>query len=183
MLNHQGTKILKTPRLTLRPFTPDDANEMYHNWANDPRVTRYLTWQPHISPEATRALLEMWCAEYKKKDHYNWVIEYEGQAIGNISVVGYHERFEIATLGYTIGYAYWGKGIMTEVVMAIRDYLFDEVGFHRIQIDHMKDNPASGKVAAKCGFTYEGTSRECHIDSTGSFVDLCHYGMLASDPR
>ena len=47
MLNHKGTATLTTPRLTLRRFEIADAQAMFDNWANDPRVTRHLTWRPH----------------------------------------------------------------------------------------------------------------------------------------
>ena len=43
MLNHKGTATLTTPRLTLRRFEIADAQAMFDNWANDPRVTRHLT--------------------------------------------------------------------------------------------------------------------------------------------
>ena len=40
---HQGTKVLETERLLLRPFRAEDAEAMFRNWASDPEVTRYLT--------------------------------------------------------------------------------------------------------------------------------------------
>ena len=43
MLTHKGTQELKTARLTLRKFTPEDAAAMYNNWAKDERVCKYLT--------------------------------------------------------------------------------------------------------------------------------------------
>lgn len=43
MLTHKGMQTIKTERLTLRKFTVDDARAMFENWANDERVTRYLT--------------------------------------------------------------------------------------------------------------------------------------------
>lgn len=39
----------------------DDAGAMFENWASDERVTHYLTWCPHKSPEVTKQLLELWC--------------------------------------------------------------------------------------------------------------------------
>ncbi|GEM_PF-6663323 len=62
MITNKGTQTIQTERLKLRRFTVDDAQAMFDNWANDPRVTRYLTWSPHESPEATKQLLERWCA-------------------------------------------------------------------------------------------------------------------------
>ncbi|MBQ5415093.1 MAG: GNAT family N-acetyltransferase, partial [Firmicutes bacterium] len=59
-MDHKGTKTLNTDRLVLRQFTPDDAQAMFDNWAKDPEVTRFLTWQPHENAEITRSLLKQW---------------------------------------------------------------------------------------------------------------------------
>ena len=48
-MRHTGTQTIATERLTLRRFTMEDAENMYYNWACDPEVTKYLTWQPHKS--------------------------------------------------------------------------------------------------------------------------------------
>ena len=50
-MNHSGTIRLETKRLVLRPFVIEDAPAMYRNWANDPQVTRFLTWTPHANVE------------------------------------------------------------------------------------------------------------------------------------
>lgn len=46
--------MLTTKRLVLRKFKIEDAENMYHNWASDPEVTRYLTWPAHSSVEVTK---------------------------------------------------------------------------------------------------------------------------------
>lgn len=79
-MKHLGTKVLHTKRLTLRPFTVDDAQEMYDNWASDPEVTKYLTWTPHASVEDTRSLLKIWAEESKKPESYNWAIVFHDNA-------------------------------------------------------------------------------------------------------
>lgn len=181
MLTHRGTKTLETKRLTLRRFTLDDAEAMYNNWANDERVTRFLTWTPHESVDFTRQLLDMWCSEYENDDYYNWAIQYEGEIIGNISVVRCSDRSEYAEIGYCMGYKYWNKGIMPEAAKAVIDYLFGEAGFNRIGISHAVKNPASGRVAQKCGLTYEGTMRQYFKDVNGEYLDISFYGILKSD--
>ena len=45
-MRHCGTKEIRTLRLTLRRFVPEDAPAMFRNWASDPEVTQYLTWPP-----------------------------------------------------------------------------------------------------------------------------------------
>ena len=181
MISHKGTKTLYTERLVLRKFTVDDAREMYENWANDERVCRFLSWSPHESAEATKQLLESWCAAYENDKTYNWAMEYEGVVIGSISVVEIKERHERAEIGYCMGYDYWNKGIMSEAAKAVIDYLFREVGVNRIDISHAVKNPASGRVAQKCGLTYEGTKREYFRSSAGEFLDISYYGILRSE--
>ena len=46
-MRHAGTQDIETPRLLLRRLLPEDAPQMYANWASDPEVTRYLRWEPH----------------------------------------------------------------------------------------------------------------------------------------
>ena len=68
MVTHKGTQTIQTERLTLRRFKTQDAQPMFCNWANDERVTRFLTWASHGSPELTRELLEVWCADYENSN-------------------------------------------------------------------------------------------------------------------
>lgn len=181
MLTHKGTQTIKTERLILRRYEISDAEMMYENWACDARVTKFLTWEPHKSADASRALLEMWCEDYFKLDNYNWVIIFKGQAIGSITVVRHNNRDEFAEIGYCLGYDYWGKGIMTEAVQAVIDFLFREVGFNRISIEHAAKNPGSGKVAQKCGMKLEGTKREYFKAQSGEFLDINEYSILRSE--
>ena len=38
-MKHQGTQLLQTPRLILRPLQLSDAPAMYENWASNEKVT------------------------------------------------------------------------------------------------------------------------------------------------
>ena len=181
MLNHQGTVVLTTQRLTLRPFRVADAQGMYDNWASDPQVTRYLTWSPHKNVSETTALLKDWCTLYSVPTYYNWVIELDGQPIGNVSVVRSSDKDERAELGYCMGRAFWNQGIMTEAVRAIIDFLFETVGLNRVEIWGSVFNPASGRVAEKCGLTREGIWRQYHRVPDGTFHDVVCYSILREE--
>ena len=179
-----GTKRLETNRLTLRRFTAADAEEMYRNWASDPEVTRFLTWPCHASAEATAALLESWVENYRDGDCFNWAIEFKENrsVIGNISVVKLDETVNAAEIGYCLGRAYWGRGIMPEALRAVMDYLFDEAEFNRIAAYHDAYNPKSGRVMQKAGMKYEGTQRQAGKNNQG-ICDIVCYAALRSDPR
>ena len=51
-MEHLGTRILETDRLILRPFTSEDTEAMYRNWASDPTVRNPLETSAS-SPTAT----------------------------------------------------------------------------------------------------------------------------------
>ena len=180
-MKHQGTKPLQTERLLLRRLTTADAEEMYETWAKDRRVTEFLTWPPHASPEATKKVLEAWEKEYEKDDYYQWGMVYEGRLIGSISVVRIQDQSEWAELGYCMGYDFWGKGLMTEGARAVIDFLFSEVGANRIAIAHAVRNPASGRVAEKCGMTREGILREHFKSSKGEYLDIAVWSLLRKE--
>lgn len=181
MLTHQGTQTIQTARLTLRRFTVDDVNSMFDHYVNDPQVTRFLSWQPHGDIAVTQALVQDWCRNYEKDDCYHWAIEYENKVIGGISVVRHDDVNEHAEIGYCIGSAFWGKGLMTEAARTVLDFLLERVNFHRVVICHAPQNPASGRVAQKCGLTYEGTLREACKTSLGEYLDLCVYSQIKKD--
>ena len=115
MLNHKGTVVIETERLILRPFTMEDAEAMYRNWASDDLVTRYVTWPTHESVEIARAVLADWTSHYGEKDHYKWAIvlkENGPEPIGDISAHGIRENTLCATMGYCMSRAHWGKGTL-----------------------------------------------------------------------
>ena len=87
-MRHAGTQDIETPRLLLRRLLPEDAPQMYANWASDPEVTRYLRWEPHKSPAETRELLAAWALLYPNPDYYQWAMveKATGQVFGSISL-------------------------------------------------------------------------------------------------
>ena len=72
-MQHKGTVILETERLLLRRFQAQDAQAMFDNWASNPNVTKYLTWQPHESVQATQTLVCDWVESYTSPDFYQWL--------------------------------------------------------------------------------------------------------------
>lgn len=181
-MKHLGTLEIETHRLILRRFTMDDAQTMYDNWASDPEVTKFLTWPAHDSVEVTKRVLSDWVANYERPDNYQWAIEFKelGQPIGSISVVSHNDKAELVHIGYCLGKRWWHKGIMSEALQAVMDFLFDEVGANRIESRHDPRNPHSGAVMRKCGMKYEGTLRKSDWNNQG-ICDASWYAFLAEE--
>ena len=183
MLTHKGTQTIETSRLILRQARIEDAEPMFRNWANDPEVTKYLTWPPHGSVEVTKQLLTSWVESYKKGDYYQWmiVLKETGEPIGSI-MANTMGRAQSAHIGYCIGKAWWHQGIMTEALQAVMDFLFEDVGMNRVEAKHDINNPNSGAVMRKCGMKYEGTLRQCVRNNQG-ICDACYYSILRSEAK
>ena len=183
MLTHKGTKTIETDRLILRQFTMEDAEPMFRNWASDDEVTRYLSWQTHRTVAETKAIISGWvdCGI----DQYIWAItlkSHGNEPIGSLCITKIDEKTRMAHVGYALGRAWWNRGIMSEALTAVIDYLFDEVGFNRIESRHDVENIGSGAVMRKCGMTYEGRSRQSHRNNLG-LRDMDNYAILAGDEK
>lgn len=181
-MNHKGTQRIEAERLVLRRITLADAKGMYRNWASDPEVTKFLMWPPHESVEVTKEVIAFWAVQYAKPDFYQWVIEWKesSDVIGTITVMNVDESIMAMEIGYCIGRAFWGKGIVKEALQAVTQFLFEEVGVNRITAKHDVENPNSGKVMEKCGMRYEGTLRQACRSNRGLF-DYALYAILRSD--
>ena len=182
-MEHKGTVTLETKRLILRRFTVDDAKAMYRNWANDPVVTEYLTWQAHKTILATKAVLADWIHNYARPDFYQWAIVHRlvHEPIGTISVVRRRDDILSAELGWCLGRIWWGKGIMPEAGEAVMQFLFREVGMNRITACHDIANPKSGRVMQKLGMKQDGVLRANAQNNRGELVDMVYYSILAED--
>lgn len=177
MLVHQGTKTIETMRLVLRQFKEEDAGDMFYNWASDPAVCKYLLWGPYTEVETSRRRIIQWLRSYERENSYVWAIERKSnqQAIGLISVEVSNELTMSCEVGYCIGQDYWGRGIMTEALLAVLHYLFYEVGYQRIFAKHDVLNPASGRVMQKAGMHLSNYEYQVGQRRDGSYYDCAVY--------
>ena len=182
-MKHCGTQKLETDRLVLRRYVNEDAAAMYNNWAADEEVTRFLMWPAHSTLEVSQGVIEDWVKQYTNESYYHWAIvlkENGDEPIGDIAVVDMKEEISMVNIGYCIGRTWWHKGITSEALKAVIDFLFDVVDANRIESRHDPRNPNSGKVMKKCGMKYEGTLR-CSDWNNQGVCDACYYGLLKSE--
>lgn len=163
--NYLNNKCIETERLLLRKPRIEDAKPMFDNWANDPEVTKYLTWNPHENIEVTKMIINHWLEEEKDPKNIRFVITLKdgGEPIGSIDVVRYID--DGPEIGYCLSRKYWNKGLMTEACKAFSKYLFDK-GFKKVLIKAVVENIGSNRVIEKCGFKF--THQE-HLEHQSSF--------------
>ena len=97
-----------------------------------------------------------------------------------IGVVGTHKinwLYRKAEIGYWLGAAFQGSGIMTDVCRAMISHLFQDLDLHRVEILCATGNAKSMAIPKRLGFTLEGTLKEAGF-ARGQFLDLYVFGML-----
>ena len=164
-----GTTNLNTPRLILRKIKKEDAESLFSVGILGENLE-----------DATNIINNM--IQYNDDPMtFHWALEYEGIAIGRIKgwEVDPHNNF--VQLGYDIGVPYRGKGLMTEAVKAVSEYLLKECEFNRVYCMVRESNLASNRACEKAGMKHEGFLRNHWIQGDGSYTNVHYWGMLSSD--
>ena len=116
-----------------------------------------------------------------ENDTFAFAITVNGKVIGNIGAfrqTNIHNK--TAELGYYIAEEYWGKGIMTEAVKQLCDYVFSHTDIIRIYAEPFAYNIGSCRVLEKAGFQYEGTLRSNELKN-GNMLDMKMYSKLKTE--
>lgn len=157
---------IHTPRLTLRRPVAADAETIFHRYASDPRVTRFMAWPTHQSVAQTEAWLEYADTEWARWPANALLIFHreDGRLLGATGL-----DFATATraeTGYVLAHDAWGHGYATEALLAMVD-LARSLGVEELVAGVHPSNPSSIRVLEKGGFQL----RESHRGN-GNFPNL-----------
>jgi RimJ/RimL family protein N-acetyltransferase len=155
-------KILKTERLRLRKAKLADAEAIFRQYAQDPEVTKYVSWRAHQSLDETREYVHMCLLAWDVGKAFHWVIERadDKQVIGMIIARVNAEKWE---LGYVLARAFWRQGLMTEALKAIIAWALRQKDIHRVWAVCDVDNIASARVMEKVGMEREGVLKRWSV--------------------
>lgn len=143
----------RTPRLLLRPGFPEDAPALAAAIADEQLIRNLgrVPW-PYGLCDAQSFLA-------RPADPYLpscLVTERTAGAPLLVGGCGLHRRESGAVeLGYWIARPYWGRGLATEAARAVID-IARALRLPALEAGHFLDNPASGRVLEKLGFTPTG---------------------------
>jgi|JI10StandDraft_1071094.scaffolds.fasta_scaffold1242090_2 ribosomal-protein-alanine N-acetyltransferase len=147
---------------TLRPLRHADAVSLAHH-ANDRRVSINLRDRfpfPYTESDAIE-FIDFLAADTRQA---HCGIEIDGAIVGGIAI-GPQEDVERLSgeLGYWLGVAYWGRGIMPEAVRAMTAFAHQEMGLRRVHAKVYQGNERSSRVLIKAGFELEGRLRSAIV--------------------
>jgi [ribosomal protein S5]-alanine N-acetyltransferase len=158
----KASEILETERLLLRRPRQADAQEVFHRYASDREVTKYLSWPTHRSVADTLAFLAMSDEEWRRWPAGPYLVLTRDNGKGG-SLVGstglFYKSPTRAITGYVFATDAWGLGYATEALHAMVK-VARQTGVERLEaICHAGHTP-SAHVLEKCGFTREEVRRE-----------------------
>jgi RimJ/RimL family protein N-acetyltransferase len=151
-------KTLKTERLRLRKAKLVDADAIFREYAQDPEVTKYVSWQAHRSVDETRDYVRTCLLAWDTGRAFHWVIanRSNNQLMGMIIARVTPEKWE---LGFVLARRCWGQGYMAEALRAIIDWALCQSDIYRVWAVCDVDNLASARVMEKVGMQREGILR------------------------
>ena len=156
-----------TARLLIRPVAAGDAPAIFEGYAQDPEVTRFLTWRPHRTIADTEDYLAACLAMQPDAARVYALVEREGGAlIGSL-----HLRRPAphrVEFGYVLARPHWGRGLMTEAMRAAVVGVLDLPGVFRVGAVCDVDNPGSARVMEKAGLVREGLLRRWMVHPNAS---------------
>ncbi|MCL1786433.1 MAG: GNAT family N-acetyltransferase [Defluviitaleaceae bacterium] len=160
---------IETDRLLLRAFTEADLDDFFA-YASTPGVLEPAGAPLHTSIERTRMVLQSFL---ETKDRFAIVHKVDTKVIGSFGLYNdwinreeAYQHLKAKNIGYVLSKDYWGQGLMLEAVDAVLAYGFTTLDMDAFSIEHFIENPQSGRVIEKCGFTFvkEGTYHAKQLD-------------------
>lgn len=114
-------------------------------------------------------------------DTFAFAIVYDGQIVGSIGAFRKDNiHGKTAELGYYLAEEHWGKGIMTQAVKLVCDFIFANSDIIRIFSEPFARNIGSCRVLEKVGFSLEGVLRSNAVKN-GVVEDMRLYSLLRTD--
>ena len=115
-------------------------------------------WGHGFSIDESREWLERQLASYQTQGFGRWAVvdKTSGEIIGDAGLKRELEltkelkiQGKITEFAYLLKKEHWGKGLGTEIALAVRDYAFTNLGLSKVYCLVKTDNVASIKVAKK----------------------------------
>jgi len=170
----QTVTSMQTERCLLRPWQASDLPALVRH-ANDRLVWMQLRDRfPHpYRAEHGQRFLE-WAT--RQTVATVWAIEVDGEAVGSIGIEpGSDVERVSAEVGYWLGRAHWGQGIVSAALRAVTEHAFAHFELTRIFALPFADNPRSIRVLEKAGYRLEGRLPQSAIKD-GRIRDQLLYG-------
>jgi uncharacterized protein (TIGR02246 family) len=149
----------------------------------DPEVLRFTRVPSSASPDFAHT----WLARYENgrrdgtREGFAVVDAVEGRFLGVATAPRIEREARTVELGYVIAPAARGRGVATAALAKLTEWAFSELGARRVELLISVDNPASKRVARRCGYRLEGVLRSVYLKQD-IWSDTEIWSRLPTDP-
>jgi len=154
--------LIQTDRCDLRLATHNDAEAIIDFYLKN--ENHFTPWDP-VKPSYFYSR-EFWLKrisdalqEFERGRSLRLLIcsRQDDQIVGMINFTNFERGpFQNCRLGYKMGEAFQGKGLMLESLRESITFIFDKLHFHRIEANYMPCNERSGRLLKRLGFVEHG---------------------------
>ncbi len=171
---------LTTKRLRLRFLDLEDAAD-YFEIRSDEQVMKYLARPKAQTIEDVIQVIKRVHDSIQKNTGICWAIclKEDPKIIGTIGFYRSQLEHFRTEIGYEMRPEYWGKGIMSEAMRAVLDYVFHKLNFHSVEANIDPINKKSSGILERNHFLKEAHFRENYYFN-GKFTDSAIYSLLKS---
>lgn len=164
----------------LRLLLPEHAEALFALVATNRAYLRaWLPWVDDIrAVDSIRAFIARMDRERADSGNPTATLWSHGCLAGVIGLHPINWNDRKAAIGYWLGAAFQGNGLMTRACAAMVDYALGQERLHRVEITVATGNARSRAIPERLGFTHEGRLRQAQW-LYDHYVDLEMYAMLA----
>ena len=165
---------------TVRDWRQDDAASLARH-ANDRRIWQNLRDafpHPYTVADATAFL----AAAAAMQPRTWFAVAVDDEAVGGIGYTLHSDVERVAAeIGYWLGTAFWGRGIMTAALRAVTGHAFHEhPKLRRLYAVPYVTSTTSAHILEKVGYRLEGRMRQSVIKD-GCVLDQFMYALLREE--
>jgi RimJ/RimL family protein N-acetyltransferase len=173
---------LHTPRLVLRHFTEADV-PAFLAYRADPDVARYQGWENYTLAQATEFIRRQQAQPAGVPGEWLQIavaLKETNALLGDCAFQILATDARQATMGVTFARAHHGRGFASEALTGLLDYLFVQMGLHRVVADPDVENTPSWKLLERLGLRREGCLRQS-LWFKGRWADEYLYAILREE--
>ncbi len=167
MLNLQFSPFpfFETERLSLRPVTENDAEEIFV-LRSHPEINKYIHRERAQGIQDAIDFIQKITKQQEEGHSITWAICEKGSTtlIGSVCFWNVNREEEQAELGYSLNHQHFNKGYMSECLVPVLDYGFNSMLLERIDAYTNKDNLASLNLLRKMNFNRNLAFEEVYED-------------------
>lgn len=166
----------------LRLLQPHQAEVLFAlTDANRKHLRRWLPWvDGNTTVEDTKAFIQGALQGLASGEQLPLTIWHRNKLAGTLTLFDIKPLHRTAEIGYWLGRAFEGRGLMAKGVRALVNYAFSELELNRLEIRAATRNAKSRAIPERLGFTLEGILRQ-EVILHGRPQDMALYALLKQD--